>query len=177
MRVPNVMGDWQEYGDGHAGLRVRVHGLEKTEPPRGRDDAAEGLTYFTFRVTVENRSDTVYGIHLEDGQLDIRTGPDGESAYFDWRNSQFIEGFDLYPLRRVTAVFYAAAAEPSLTRVDIQVQLKTDEEWADRRLWSGDFTLHGGPVGTGNDTDTGGEGLACQVSTFLRGEPEQGPGA
>ncbi len=41
MYEPNVVGDWQEY-DEHAGLRVRVHRLEQAEPPRGRDDAAEG---------------------------------------------------------------------------------------------------------------------------------------
>ena len=107
MYEPNVVGDWQEY-DEHAGLRVRVHRLEAAEPPRGRDDAAEGLAYFRLRVTVENRGDRHLGVHLEDGQIDVRIGPDGESAFIDWRNSQFIEGFDVYPLRRATAVLYAA---------------------------------------------------------------------
>lgn len=96
MHEPNVVGDWQEY-DEHAGLRVRVHGVEAAEPPRGRDDAAEGLTYFRCRVTVENRGGEHFGIHLEDGQIDIRIGSDGESALLDWRNSQFIEGYDVYP--------------------------------------------------------------------------------
>ncbi len=136
MYEPNVVGDWQEY-DEHAGLRVRVHRLEAGDPPRGRDDAAEGLSYFRVRVTVENRGERPVCIHLEDGQIDLRTGPDGESAFIDWRNSQFIEGFDVYPLRRATAVLYAAAPEASLAQIDVQVQLRADEEWAGRRLWTG----------------------------------------
>ncbi|MCW7941237.1 hypothetical protein AAW14_03930 [Streptomyces hygroscopicus] len=176
MREPNVIGDWQECADVHAGLRVRVHGLEKAEPPRGRDEAAEGLAYFRFRVTVENRMREPVGILLEDGQLDIRTGPDGESAFLDWRNSQFIEGFDLYPLRRATAVLFAAAPEHFLNLVDIQVQLKADEEWADRYLWSGDLTVPDGLPGTGARPDVGSESLACQISTFLREEAERGQG-
>ncbi|CAM5694428.1 hypothetical protein SGLAM104S_03478 [Streptomyces glaucescens] len=107
MYEPNVVGDWHEY-DEHAGLRLRVHRLERAEPPRGRDDAADGLTYFRLRVTIENRGAERFGIHLEDGQIDVRIGPDGESAFMDWRNSQFIEGYDIYPLRRITAVLYAA---------------------------------------------------------------------
>ncbi|MFD4263636.1 hypothetical protein ACFWR9_40055 [Streptomyces sp. NPDC058534] len=172
MYEPNVVGDWQEY-DEHAGLRVRVHRLEPAEPPRGRDDAAEGLTYFCVRVTVENRGTGHLGIHLEDGQIDVRIGPDGESAFLDWRNSQFIEGFDVYPLRRATAVLYAAGPEPSLGQVDVQVQLRVDEEWADRRLWSGGLglpdTAAGAAPGAVRD-----EGLAHQVSAFLRGQAEEG---
>lgn len=144
MYEPNVVGDWQEY-DEHAGLRVRVHRLESGEPPRGRDDAAQGLTYFRVRVTVENRGERNVGIHLEDGQVDVRIGPDGESALLDWRNSQFIEGFDVYPLRRATAVLYAAGPEASLSHVDVQVQLRVDEEWTGRRLWSGGIDVHEGP--------------------------------
>ncbi|MEV5269421.1 hypothetical protein, partial [Streptomyces werraensis] len=125
MYEPNVVGDWQEY-DEHAGLRVRVHRLEAGDPPRGRDDAAEGLSYFRVRVTVENRGERPVCIHLEDGQIDVRTGPDGESAFIDWRNSQFIEGFDVFPLRRATAVLYAAALEASLAQVDVQVQVRAE---------------------------------------------------
>ncbi len=175
MREPNVIGDWQECSDGHAGLRVRVHGLEKAEPPRGRDEAAEGLIYFRFRVTVENRMGDAVGVHLEDGQLDVRIGPDGESAFLDWRNSQFIEGFDLYPLRRATAVLYAAAPESCLNLIDIQVQLKAEDEWADRYLWSGDMTMPEGLPGTGVRPDGGSESLACQISTFLREQAERDP--
>ncbi|MEU6368747.1 hypothetical protein ABZ876_24145 [Streptomyces sp. NPDC046931] len=175
MREPQVIGDWQECSDEHAGLRVRVHRLEKAEPPRGRDDAAEGLTYFRFRVTVENRGGDVVGIHLEDGQLDIRTGADGESAFLDWRNSQFIEGFDLYPLRRATAVLYAAAPESCLALVDIQVQIKAGDEWADRYLWSGDLSAPDGMPGTGARPDGVSEILAGQISTFLREQAERGP--
>ena len=175
MREPNVIGDWQECEGEHAGLCVRVHGLEEAEPPRGRDDAAEGLTYFRFRVTVENRRTEPLGIQLEDGQLDIRMGPDGESAFLDWRNSQFIEGFDIYPLRRVTAVLYAAAAGALLAQVDVQVQLRADEEWTDRYLWSGDMALPEGLAAPGTRHEADGGSLACQVSNFLRGEAEQGP--
>nr|WP_206209556.1 hypothetical protein [Streptomyces sp. SID10362] len=155
-------------------MRVRVHRLEPAEPPRGRDDAAEGLTYFRVRVTVENRGARPLGIHLEDGQIDVRIGPDGESAFLDWRNSQFVEGFDVYPLRRATAVLYGAGPETSLSQVDVQVQLRVDEEWADRRLWSGALGLPDGagavPCGTVRD-----DGVAHQVSAFLRGQSEEGP--
>ncbi|MFE4548086.1 hypothetical protein [Streptomyces sp. NPDC056785] len=169
MHEPNVVGDWQEY-DEHAGLRVRVHGVEAAEPPRGRDDAAEGLTYFRCRVTVENRGGEHFGIHLEDGQIDIRIGSDGESALLDWRNSQFIEGYDVYPLRRATAVLYAAGPEASLPRVDIQIQLKVDDEWTDRYLWAGGIDLSEGLVDAETRADLGGDSLACQVSNFLRKE-------
>ncbi|MFI9648202.1 hypothetical protein ACIHAA_18145 [Streptomyces sp. NPDC052040] len=176
MREPQVIGDWQECSDEHAGLRLRVHRLEKAEPPRGRDDAAEGLTYFRFRVTVENRGGDVVDIHLEDGQLDVRTGSDGESAFLDWRNSQFIEGFDLYPLRRATAVLYAAAPEPGLQLVDIQVQVKAGEEWADRYLWSGDLSAAEDMPGADARPDGVSELLAGQISTFLREQAERGRG-
>jgi hypothetical protein len=166
---PNVVGDWQEY-DEHAGLRVRVHRLEQNEPPRGRDDAAEGLTYFSLRVTVENRGERHYGIHLEDGQIDVRIGSDGESAFIDWRNSQFIEGFDVYPLRRATAVLYAAGPEASLGQVDVQIQLRVEEEWTERRLWAGGIGLHEGAAHAG----AGRECLAHQVSNFLRDQAEEG---
>ncbi|MFE6489306.1 hypothetical protein ACFVGN_41130 [Streptomyces sp. NPDC057757] len=171
MREPNVVEDWQEY-DERAGLRVRVHGLEKAEPPRGRDDAAEELSYFRFRVTVENRTSERFGIHLEDGQVDVRVGDDGESAFMDWRNSQFIEGFDVYPLRRATAVLYAACPDTRLTRVDIQIQLKVDEEWTERFLWAGGIEPYEVPVDAGERPGTGRESLACQVSNFLRKEAE-----
>ncbi len=171
MYEPNVVGDWQEY-DEHAGLRVRVHRLEPGEPPRGRDDAAEGLTYFRLRVTVENRGVRPFCVHLEDGQIDVRTGPDGESAFIDWRNSQFSEGFDVYPLRRATAVLYAAASQASLAQVDVQVQLRAEEEWAGRRLWTGGVGAAegsvGAPVGACRDS------LAQQVSVFLQEQAEEG---
>ncbi|MFJ4688961.1 hypothetical protein [Streptomyces sp. NPDC088789] len=171
MHEPNVVGDWQEY-DEHPGLRVRVHRLHAQEPPRGRDDTAEGLTYFTLRVTVENRGPRHFGVHLEDGQLDVRVGPDGESAFLDWRNSQFIEGYDVYPLRRATAVLFAAAPETALSRVDVQVQLRIDEEWTERRLWSGGLGLQDDT--TGPCAPTVHEKLAHQISDFLRDQAEEG---
>ncbi|MEV7283565.1 hypothetical protein AB0O01_03180 [Streptomyces sp. NPDC093252] len=169
MYEPNVVGDWQEY-DERAGLRVRVHRLCAQEPPRGRDDAAEGLTYFSLRVTVENRGPRHLGVHLEDGQLDIRVGPDGESAFVDWRNSQFIEGYDVYPLRRATAVLFAAGPEAALAQVDVQVHLRIDEEWTGRRMWSGGL----GVQEDAPSAHPAREGLACQVSNFLRGQAEEG---
>jgi hypothetical protein len=168
---PNVVGDWQEY-DEHAGLRVRVHRLEQSEPPRGRDDAAEGMTYFSVRVTVENRGDCRFGIHLEDGQIDVRLGPDGESAFIDWRNSQFVEGFDVYPLRRATAVLFAAGPEAALSQVDVQVQLRVDEEWCERRLWTGGIGLQ--EEGAGAHHGAVRDSLAHQVSSFLRDQAEEG---
>ncbi|WP_221356075.1 hypothetical protein [Streptomyces beigongshangae] len=174
MYEPNVVGDWQEYEDEHAGLRIRVHGLEKAEPSRGRDDAAEGLDYFRFRVTVENRTTVHHGIHLEDGQLDVRVGRDGESAFLDWRNSRFIEGFDVYPLRRVTSVLYAAAPGDCLSLVDVQVQLKVDDEWTERYLWTGGIGPHGSSVGAGARSDAAPDSLEAQVISFL--ERESGPG-
>ncbi|MEU0056795.1 MULTISPECIES: hypothetical protein [unclassified Streptomyces] len=171
MYEPNVVEDWQEY-DEHAGLRVRVHRLERAEPPRGRDDAAEGLTYFRLRVTVENRAERSFGVHLEDGQIDVRLGADGESAFIDWRNSQFIEGFDVYPLRRATAVLYAAGPEAALGQVDVQIQLRVDEEWAGRRMWVGGVGLHEGAAGA--TAGAGRDSLARQVSNFLRDQAEEG---
>ncbi|MFH8221306.1 hypothetical protein ACH4C2_16300 [Streptomyces sp. NPDC018057] len=173
MYEPNVVGDWQEY-DEYAGLRVRVHRLERAEPPRGRDDAAEGLAYFRVRATVENRGTRHFGVHLEDGQIDVRIGPDGESAFVDWRNSQFIEGYDVHPLRRATAVLYAAGPADSLHQVDVQVQLRVDEEWTERRLWSGGVGVHEAPVGTGAPCPGGPGGLAHQISVFLRDQAEPG---
>ncbi|MEU6810051.1 hypothetical protein ABZ920_13830 [Streptomyces sp. NPDC046831] len=173
MYEPNVVGDWQEC-DGHPGLRVRVHRLEQAEPPRGRDDAAEGLTYFRLRVTVENRGGRCFGVHLEDGQIDVRIGPDGESAFVDWRNSQFIEGYDVYPLRRATAVLYAAGPEAALAQVDVQIQLRVDDEWTDRRLWTGGLGLHEEAVGAAAPCAGGQGGLAHQVSNFLKDQAEPG---
>ncbi|MFG2882000.1 hypothetical protein ACGFYV_06685 [Streptomyces sp. NPDC048297] len=172
MYEPNVVGDWQEY-DEHAGLRIRVHRLEAAEPPRGRDDAAAGLTYFRVRVTVENRGTRHYGIHLEDGQIDVRVGPDGEGAFVDWRSTQFIEGFDVYPLRRVTAVLYAAAPEAALTHIDIQVQLRVDEEWTDRRLWAGGIGV-AEATAAATASSTGPGSLAHQLSAFLKDQTEPG---
>ncbi|MFE7274121.1 hypothetical protein [Streptomyces sp. NPDC057623] len=171
MYEPNVVGDWHEY-DEHAGLRVRVHCLEAAEPPRGRDEAAEGLTYFRIRVTIENRGERHLGVHLEDGQIDVRIGRDGEAAFIDWRNSQFIEGFDVYPLRRATAVMYAAGPEASLPQVDVQIQLRVEEEWTDRRLWTGGLGLQEATVGVHATTLR--DGLALQVSNFLREQAEEG---
>ncbi|MFF4897729.1 hypothetical protein [Streptomyces sp. NPDC001068] len=172
MYEPNVVGDWHEY-DEHAGLRVRVHRLEEAEPPRGRDDAAAGLTYFSVRVTVENRGSRHLGVQLEDGQIDVRVGPDGEGAVIDWRSSQFIEGFDVYPLRRATAVLFAAGPEAALTQVDIQIQLRVDEDWTERRLWAGGIGVLESTAATACQSAAPGS-LAHQVSAFLKDQTEPG---
>lgn len=169
MREPNVVGDWQEYDEQAACVSASM--VEKAEPPRGRDDAADELTYFRFRVTVENRATEHFGIHLEDGQIDIRVGADGESAFLDWRNSQFIEGFDIYPLRRATAVLFAAGPDAVLHRMDIQIQLKVDDEWTERYLWAGGVE-NDAAVDAGTRPDPARDSLACQVSNFLRREAE-----
>ena len=171
MYEPNVVGDWQEY-DEHAGLRVRVHRLEAAEPPRGRDDAAVGLTYFSVRVTIENRGARHFSVQLEDGQIDVRVGPDGEGAFIDWRSSQFIEGFDVYPLRRATAVVYAAGLEAALSQVDVQVHLRVDEEWTERRLWAGGIGLAEGPVAAVTAGACQGS-VAHQVIAFLKDQKDQ----
>ncbi|MCH0564247.1 MULTISPECIES: hypothetical protein [unclassified Streptomyces] len=171
MYEPNVVGDWQDY-DEHAGLRVRVHRLEPADPPRGRDEAAEGLTYFRLRVVVENRGERPLGVHLEDGQIDVRIGPDGESAFIDWRNSQFVEGFDVYPLRRATARIYAAGPEALLRQIDVQIQLRVEEDWTGRRMWTGALGLQEGP--TSSLPGPGRECLALQVSNYLRDQAEEG---
>ncbi|MEW2301229.1 hypothetical protein AB0958_14825 [Streptomyces sp. NPDC006655] len=175
MYEPNVVGDWHEY-DEHAGLRVRVHRLEAAEPPRGRDDAAAGLTYFSARVTIENRGSRTVGVQLEDGQIDVRVGPDGEGAFIDWRNSQFIEGFDVYPLRRATAVLYAACPENALGQVDIQIHLRVDEEWTERRLWAGGIGVLESTAGSACQ-QAGPGGLAHQVTAFLKDQTEPGASA
>ncbi len=84
------------------------------------------------------------------------------------RNSQFIEGYDVYPLRRATAVLFAAGPDASLPRVDIQIQLKVDDEWTDRYLWVGGIDLYEGSVDAAARSDSARDSLACQVSNFLR---------
>ncbi|MFY1679763.1 MULTISPECIES: hypothetical protein [unclassified Streptomyces] len=172
MYEPNVVGDWQEC-DEHPGLRLRVHGVDLGDPPHGRDDAAEGLRYFRLRVTVENRAARRACVHLEDGQVDVRVGADGESAFVDWRNSRFIEGFEVHPLRRATAVLYAAGPDEGLRRLDVQVQLRVDDVWTGRWLWVGgvglDLPLPGTAGGPARDS-----GLVDQVSAFLRDRADGG---
>ncbi|MGW6145895.1 hypothetical protein ACWFR4_49200, partial [Streptomyces sp. NPDC055140] len=93
MHRPNVIGDWREYEDDYAGIRVRVHSFKKGDvPPNSRDSDAKGLTYFSFRVTVENRAEEWFLIELSQGNLDVRAGKDGEGAFDDHRSKE-IEGF------------------------------------------------------------------------------------
>ena len=70
------------------------------------------------------------------------------------------------------AVLYAAGPEASLNRVDVQVQLRADDEWTDRRLWTGGISLNEGSVGP--HVGTGRDSLARQVSNFLRDQAEEG---
>ena len=112
MDIPNVIGDWQEYqSDELAGLRVRVHSLQKAVPSRGRNDEAKGLTYVSFQVTYENRGAEYYGIDFREHpeHVDVRVGRDGHAAFVDIYGSDRIRDYNLYPQRRVTAGIYAAA--------------------------------------------------------------------
>lgn len=54
--------------------------------------------------------------------------------------------------------------------MDIQIQLKVDDEWTDRYLWAGGIDLSEGLVDAETRADLGGDSLACQVSNFLRKE-------
>jgi hypothetical protein len=67
-------------------------------------------------------------------------------------------------------VLFAAGPEASLGQIDVQIQLRVDDEWADRRLWAGGIGLDEGATHPG----VGREGLACQVSNFLRDQAEEG---
>lgn len=109
MHRPNLIGDWQEADGDLTGLRVRVHSLTKGDVPAdGRDSDAKGLTYLSFRVMVENRAEKYFYVEIERFHLDVRAGEDGDEAFIDY-NSKAIEGAKLYPLRRASATFHAAA--------------------------------------------------------------------
>jgi hypothetical protein len=69
-------------------------------------------------------------------------------------------------------VLYAAGAEASLSLVDVQVQLRVEEEWADRRLWSGGIGAHEGPAGAQQGAVR--DSLAHQVSVFLQDQAGEG---
>ncbi|MFJ9988048.1 hypothetical protein ACIQUD_29240 [Streptomyces globisporus] len=167
MHRPNVIGDWREYDDDHEGLRVRVHSLKRGDlPPEGRDCDAKGLTYFSFRVKVENRAAEWFMIGLERTHLDVRAGKDGDSVYLDY-NSREIEGFKLYPLRRASATFYAAAPAKRLDILDIQVQMRIDDEDAAPHVWVGGADVPESATGTSKRAGS----LASDVSKFLE---EQG---
>ncbi len=117
--MPNIVGDWQEYDDAFAGVRIRVYDLKRVDPPRLRHDDAKGLSYFGFRVTVENRADEYFTIDLDRWGLDVRIGKDGESALVDEYNSKLIRGFNVYPMHRATASIFGAGLASRLETMDI----------------------------------------------------------
>ncbi|GAB2325407.1 hypothetical protein [Streptomyces variabilis] len=165
---PNVIGDWREYEDDHKGIRVRVHSLKKGDiPPEGRDSDAKGLTYFSFRVTVENRAEEWFEIKLERRHIDVRAGRDGDSVYLDY-NSREIEGFKLYPLRRASATFYAAAPA---RRLDIQIRMRIDDEPSDPQVWVGGADVPEAATRASKKATRAKDSLANEVSKYLQ---EQG---
>ncbi|MGW3147814.1 hypothetical protein ACWDG1_24720 [Streptomyces sp. NPDC001177] len=171
MDVPNVIGDWQEYqSEEWAGLRVRVHGLKKAEPPRGRDDAAKGLKYVSFRVTFENRGGEHFEIdlHSHPHHFDVRVGRDGRGAFVDRYSADPIHGFNLYPQRRVTATLYIAATAAELKRLDIQVSAGIDGESSFGYVWVGGLGVHEGSTGLGPRASNAKPSVASEVEQFLK---------
>ncbi|MFG2276841.1 hypothetical protein ACGFNY_44675 [Streptomyces chartreusis] len=175
--MPNVIGDWQEYqSDELAGLRVRVHGLQKAVPPRGRDEDAKGLTYVSFQVTYENRGTEHYGIDLSQHpeHVDVRVGRDGHAAFVDIYGSQRIRGYNLYPQRRVTAVIYAAAPAGKLKQIDSQISPEIDDEATFGYLWVGGLGVHEGSTRASNQASTAKPSVVNQVEQFLKGTAADG---
>ncbi|GGX19925.1 hypothetical protein [Streptomyces chryseus] len=171
MDVPNVVGDWQEYrSEEWAGLRVRVHGLRRAVPPRGRHDDAKGMTYVRFHVTFENRGATFFSIdfHSHPEHYEVRVGREGHGAFVDEYAADRIRDFTLYPQRRVTATLYAAAPAARLKDLSIQVGPKIDEEPSFGYVWVGGLGVHEGSTGAGPRTSTARSGVASEVERFLQ---------
>ena len=172
MREPNVIGDWQEYDGDLAGLRVRVHGVECAEPPRGRDDAAEGLTYFRFRVSVENR-----------GAEHVDPPPGGRPARHPHPapTARAPSSTGATPgSSRASTSAPCVAPPPCCTRpppkarlaqFDVQVQLRVDE-MGQAVFWSGGIGVD--EASSSRRAATGREGIAGQISAFLHEEAERG---
>ncbi|OEJ42364.1 hypothetical protein AR457_22240 [Streptomyces agglomeratus] len=172
MDVPNVVGDWQEYqSEEWAGLRIRVHGLKKAVPARGRHDDAKGLTYVSFQVTFENRASTFFSVdlHGHPEHYDVRVGRNGNGAFVDEYAADGIRDFNLYPQRRVTATLYVAAPAPKLKQLDIQISPKIDEEPSFGYVWVGALGVHEGSTSAGPRTSTAKSGVASEVERFLKG--------
>lgn len=171
MDVPNVIGDWQDYqSEEFTGLRLRVHSLKKAIPPRGRDDDAKGLTYVSFHVTFENRGTEYYEIDLRNHpqHLDVRVGPDGHAAFVDIYGSERIQGYNLYPQRRVTAVIYAAAPAAQLKQLDIQISPEIDDNSAFGYVWVGGLGVHEGSTHTSPRASTAKPSVVNEVEQFLK---------
>ncbi|MFE2928084.1 hypothetical protein [Streptomyces goshikiensis] len=171
MNVPNVVGDWQEYQSKEwAGLRVRVHSLKKAVPPRGRDQAAKGLTYVSFQVTFENRGSEYFSISLSSHpyHYEVRVGAGGHGAFIDEGGSDRIRDFNLYPQRRVTATLYLAAPPTQLKQLDIQISPYIDGESSFGYVWVGGLGVHEGSTHLGSRASTAEPGVANEVERFLK---------
>ncbi len=176
MDVPNVVGDWQDYRSTElSGLRVRVHGLKRAVPRRGRDEDAKGLTYVAFDVTFENRGRAFVTIDLHDHpwHYDVRVGRDGHGAFVDEYGSVVIRDFNLYPQRRVTATLYAAAPVAKLNQVDVQISPRIDGEPSFGYVWVGGLGVHEASTRVGARASTAKAGVASEVERFLQ---ENAPG-
>ncbi|GAA3478132.1 hypothetical protein [Streptomyces yanii] len=169
MHEPNVVGDWQEYDGDLIGLRVRVHDLKKiAKPSRLYDeDAVKGLSFFSFRVTFDNHAKEYFSIDLDEDNVQVRAGRDGEAAIVERRASQWINGFNVYPLRRVTTTIVAAAPAARLKTVDIQLQLMVDNDWAHRYVWVGGVGIPQASTSKAKRASTAKNSIASQVSRFL----------
>ncbi|MEV8326034.1 hypothetical protein [Kitasatospora sp. NPDC056731] len=172
MHVPNLVGDWQEYDEAFAGVRIRVYDLKRVDPPKYRHDDAKGLTYFGFSVTVENRAEEYFTIDLDRWGLDVRIGKNGESALVDESNSKLIRGFNVYPMHRATASILGAGLASKLKTMDIQVGLHIDGVQARRYVWAGGMGVHEQSTGRGLRPSTARTSIASEVTRFLEGESE-----
>ncbi|MER7764532.1 hypothetical protein [Streptomyces sp. NPDC097619] len=171
MDVPNVFGDWQEYQSQEwAGLRVRVHGLRKAVPSRGRHRDARGLTYLGFHVTFENRGAGHFEIELTSHpyHYNVRVGRDGHGPFVDEQGADRIDGFNLYPQRRVTATLYVAAPSARLAQVDVQVSPSIGGETAFGYVWVGGLGVHEGPARPGARSSAVKPSVAGEVERFLK---------
>ncbi|MGX1882660.1 hypothetical protein [Streptomyces sp. NPDC055287] len=149
---------------------MRVHGLKKAVPPRGRHDGAKGLTYVSFHVTFENRGATFFSIDLNShpDHYEVRVGRDGHGAFVDEYGADSIRDFNLYPQRRVTATLYVAASAAKLKQMSIQIGPKIDEEPSFGYVWVGGLGVHEGSTSAGSRTSTARSGVASEVERFLQ---------
>ncbi len=57
--------------------------------------------------------------------------------------------------------------------MDVQIQLRVEEEWTGRRLWAGGIGLPEDSAGAGAHHGAGRDGVALQASNFLKDQRAQ----